>query len=428
MSLPGFAAGISTGSAVSYAVLDSGDAYGWGFGLETPIPKLQESLRGSYLQSIGVGSNELVCGLTGQAQETWQFEFESGESEPKEFELVRGKRLKAISVGSTHYGFLDASGRLLVCGSNNDYQLGTGNTIDMPIPVSIALPVSLTQLACAAMHSVALASDGTVWSWGSSMSGRCGTGSDGDITRPTRLESIASVPMKFVCAAQYNSGAIARDDGAVYAWGAGDGSQIGVGGFAPQLQPIRVPLMDTSTQPAAPLRAVSLAFGNKHALVVGESGFAFSWGNNEFGQLGLGTADHPGTVDDDGNPMQHAPTIVALLANVPLKACYAGENVSFFLSRDGRLYSCGSGETAQLGVGPNAEDQPMPTLLTAISDTGARIADVSVGNLNVAALTTDGQVFTFGWALGETPALLPFFAEKKISIISCGLTDLVCST
>jgi alpha-tubulin suppressor-like RCC1 family protein len=396
-----------------------------GFGLETPVPKLQDSLRGSYIQSIGIGSNDNLCYLTGQAQQTYHFEFES-DTQPKEFEMVRGKRLKAVSVGSTHYGFVDASGRLLVCGSNNDYQLGTGNNLDMPIPVSISLPVALSQIACSAMHSIALAVDGTVWAWGSSMSGRCGTGSDGDIMKPTQLESISNIPMKFVCASQYNSGAIAREDGAVYAWGAGDGSQIGIGGFAPQLKPVRVPLTDPKTK--QPFKAVSLAFGNKHAVAVGESGLALSWGNNEFGQLGLGSSDNPGAVDVDGNPLQHPPTPVALLSSHPLKACYAGENVSFFLTQSGQLYSCGSGETAQLGQGPGAEDQPFPTLISAIADTGAKITHVSVGNLNVAALTEDGKVFTFGWALGETPSILPFFAEKTISLVSCGLTDLVCST
>ena len=425
---------IATGQGLSMATLDCGDVFGWGYALESPTPKLMAALRGSSVQQVAVGSSSNLLVHLGPAQEVTHWLFESAEA-PVPFEELRGRRLRDISVGSVHYTAIDGAGKLLVWGANADFQLGTGNAIDMPLPVTISLPVPLRTVVCAAMHSLALAADGSVWSWGSGMSGRCGVGGDGDVVRPTLLAALREEggPMESLAIGQYNGGAVSST-GQAFVWGSNDGAQLGLGDFTPRLLPVKLPLLRPAKSggaaaAASPPRVVSLSFGNKHAAAVCADGSAFSWGSNDFGQLGNGEIDVPGAVnEDDGSPMQHPPAPVTSLAQTALSRVVCGENTTFFVGRTKGLYACGSAETNQLGaLTVDGGDQSLPLPIAAFAS--VRVRALSVGNLNCAAVVEpNGTTWGWGWALGEEPRVIEALRDSDVNIVACGLTDLVCST
>ena len=85
--------------------------------------------------------------------------------------------------------------------------------------------------------------------------------------------------------------ALARDGG-VYAWGRGDGGQLGIGPlptvnfktrsarvmpFVPY--PVRIPDLANVT---------AIATGNRHSLALLKDGTVLGWGFNRFGQVGDG--------------------------------------------------------------------------------------------------------------------------------------------
>jgi alpha-tubulin suppressor-like RCC1 family protein len=447
---------VATGSAASFAVTDAGAVFCWGYGVGSPVPVVQQALQGTFVQAVSVGSNDNVLLLTGAAQEIFRIGFDDAEDadaeaassdadaeasgpRPVPCDLLRGRRITALALGSSHGLAVDQRGGLVAWGSNGDYQCGTGNTFELPLPVAVSCPVALVSVACSAAHSLALGADGSVWSWGNGMSGRCGVGRDGDVERPTRVEfpaaapaasvsasaaasdpgppSLGHDPMVLIAIGAYNSGAVSRR-GEVWAWGAGDGGQIGLPGFAPQLRPVRVPVPAASapgsavaanSPPPRQAHIVSLSFGNKHAAAVCRDGAAFCWGSNEFGQLSLGSADPAGSVGADGSPLQRLPAAVRFLSSTPLSAVACGENCTFFVGRSAGLFACGAGETAQLGSRPGAaadggpaEDQPLPLPVAAFA--GVKIRCLTVGPLNCAAVTEPhGALWAWGWSLGEEP-------------------------
>ena len=66
-------------------------------------------------------------------------------------------------------------------------------------------------------HAVAVATDGTVWTWGALVPGPTGSGSKDSLKKPTRV-SVGTKSFVDVAATNYSSTAVASD-GTVWAWG-----------------------------------------------------------------------------------------------------------------------------------------------------------------------------------------------------------------
>lgn len=60
------------------------------------------------------------------------------------------------------------------------------------------------------------------------------------------------------------------------------------------------------------------------------------------------------------------------------------------------MYSWGSNHYGQLGLGPLLQESPNPQLITALT---AKIVDVVCGQYHSIALTSSGQVYTWGWGI-----------------------------
>jgi alpha-tubulin suppressor-like RCC1 family protein len=139
-----------------------------------------------------------------------------------------------------------------------------------------------------------------------------------------------------------------------------------------------------------------------HMIVVDESGQAWSWGNNDFGQLGQGDTrcrriptPIPGTGPEGHNiVMVSMGNRHSLLLSSLGKVLVAGDN------SDGQ---CGVGEmkTKDLEVGKTSEEVetcsvPMVKELTSTNYNGVPVIKVSAGSDFSMILDLDGCVWTFG--------------------------------
>ena len=103
----------------------------------------------------------------------------------------------------------------------------------------------MTQVAAGGLpgyagHSVALKSDGTVWTWGYGKSGQLGLGSATSTSTPTKVGGLPAIAQ--VAAGGDNTYALGRD-GSLWAWGDDAYGQIGITGSArAQATPLRVNL------------------------------------------------------------------------------------------------------------------------------------------------------------------------------------------
>ncbi|XP_066859846.1 RCC1 domain-containing protein 1 isoform X2 [Anser cygnoides] len=179
------------------------------------------------------------------------------------------------------------------------------------------------------------------------------------------------------------------------------------GGFAAPRPPFF-----TELPAAPPLRA--LALGHEHVLALGAAGEVYGWGGGRHGQLGHG-----------GLESEQQPRLVEALAGVPMRVVAAGGWHSASVSEGGDLYMWGWNESGQLalpskavaeeqvqdedaGAGaaelPPPREQPgaafisiqaFPALLDLPQD--VEVGAVSCGSRHTAAVTRDGELYTWGW-------------------------------
>jgi len=148
--------------------------------------------------------------------------------------------------------------------------------------VSQSMPVQVTGLngavgvGAGGGFSLAVKSDGTLWSWGKDTSGELGN--DAILSnQPTPVPVASLSGMVSVTGGNLHSLAIRRD-GTVWSWGSDDFGQLGDDSrFAGQPTPVQVTGFSV---------VIAGASGSDHSLAVNSDGTLWSWGRNTFGQLG----------------------------------------------------------------------------------------------------------------------------------------------
>jgi alpha-tubulin suppressor-like RCC1 family protein len=91
--------------------------------------------------------------------------------------VVNASGIIAISAGDTHSLALKSDGTLLSWGNDSFGQLGNGAVIGNQVsPVSVVNASGIIAISAGGIHSLALKSDSTVFSWGNDSSGQLGNG------------------------------------------------------------------------------------------------------------------------------------------------------------------------------------------------------------------------------------------------------------
>lgn len=167
-------------------------------------------------------------------------------------------------------------------------------------------------------------------------------------------------------AASDSFAAYVSDTGALYTWGKNNFSQLGSGSSEDSDKPVKI--LDSG------VKKVSL--GSAFGLALMEDGSVYGWGDNTYYQLGITDVDV-------------APTPVKVADGV--KDIDTGDLHSVLLMQNGSLWTCGDNTYSQIGTG---SDDPAP--LTQIL-TGVR--SVSAGSYHNFAVSNDGAVYAWGFGL-----------------------------
>lgn len=226
------------------------------------------------------GSNCSSCLGTGDSQSTIV---------PKELDFLRGKKVVSLSYGcGPHVLLVNADGQLFAWGHNGYGQLGTGATNQgmSPVPVSgNMLGKKVREVACGSHHSMALTHDGEVFAWGYNNCGQIGSGSTANQPTPKKVGSCLLGKTAVGISCGQSSSMALLSNGEVYSWGYNGNGHLGIGNNANQLTPCRI----TALQGLCVQQIVS---GWGHCLAVTDEGLLYAWGSNTFGQLGTGNKTH----------------------------------------------------------------------------------------------------------------------------------------
>ena len=249
-----------------------------------------------------------------------------------------------VAAGSTFGVALAADGSVWTWGSGYLGYPATGGI--SPTPHQVPGLTGVKQVAAGVDFTVGLRSNGEVWTWGANNYGQLGDGTHTDRATPAR--NLAGYGMTQVSAGGFY--ALARRPGSVWAWGANYGGQLGNGStVADSATPV---IVDRRTQ-----NATQVVAGYDHAFAVDPDGSLWAWGVNEFGALGLGTV---------GPRAVPTPQKVPGLTGVTQLA--AGAEESMALRSDGMLLVWGYENYGLRGDGiQRVNNLPVPTPVTAVS-------------------------------------------------------------
>lgn len=185
------------------------------------------------------------------------------------------------SAGEGHVLALMNDGTVYSWGSNEHGQLGTGDDRHSKLPVKISLS-NMVQVAAGSSHSLALSQDGKIFSWGANNEGQLGFGSLSvrRLVSPGIISGTSNFVM--VCAGEVHSIAL-RSDGSVWSWGGNQFGQVGVGLLNHSvLKPEQIQSLSN---------IVSIAAGRYHSVALTADGTVYGWGLNSNGQLGINSDD-----------------------------------------------------------------------------------------------------------------------------------------
>ncbi len=225
-------------------------------------------------------------------------------------------------------------------------QIGQGDTATKTIPVDIDLGSNVVNSISGGNDQTLAVVNGTVWAWGNNAYGQLGLG---NATSPQKSPKHVSGLSNIVSAVSgwYHSIALSNT-GNVWAWGYNLQGQVGIGNTEiPQNSP--VPLSGLSD-------IVAVSAGGFHSLALTNTGDVLAWGHNGSGQLGLGnkTSQH------------YSPEIISELDDIYIVSIHAGKYFSAAITNAGDVYTWGDNPYGQLGVG-DMDDRTIPTLVNGIS-------------------------------------------------------------
>jgi alpha-tubulin suppressor-like RCC1 family protein len=310
--------------------------------------------------------------------------------------------------GRTYWNLaVKTDGTVWAWGMNQGGQLGNGTTISTLDPNQNTTPVQLTnsraggvinnpiQVSCGYTYGVALATNGTVWTWGTGSHGELGNGTTGLSYTPVQVVGLTNITS---ISSGWKHTLARRADGTVWGWGQNTHGELGDGTALNRSSPVQALNLTN---------IISVSGGDYHSSALSADGYVWKWGQNDVGELGNGTTNAL-TV---ANPVS-APILVdkfgAGFSNIVMTAARDYHNLA--VKADGSVWMWGANDQGQCGDGTTNDDwQPTPVV-----GLGARVGRI----LN---WQPGGDNLTLKWdtATGE------YFAIEYTTNLAAGFTSVI---
>lgn len=277
------------------------------------------------------------------------------------FAIPSGTVIRVAS-GDAHSLALLSTGVVLSQGSNSA-GARTAQTFDAGWGTEL-LPVPMKAIAARTYSSAAVSTIGDLWMWGSNSGWEYPDRSPGEYPRKVAVSPNTESLIDVSLGADHNL--VLTATGEVFAWGANDCGQLGIGSTG---------AVTGATKVAFPngIKIVSVDAGLKSSVALDDSGEVWDWG--------CGSGKRPGRVDGVENAVQVA----------------AGSQTAYAVTGEGFLYSWGANFFGQLGDGTTVPRRdPRPVLNPSGTDALRNVISVSAGNNSARAVVDPDAPFVLG--------------------------------
>ena len=206
--------------------------------------------------------------------------------------IAGGTNWKQVACGGFHTAAIKTDGTLWTWGVGNVGQLGDSTTISgRSSPVqTIAAGTNWKQVSCGQYHTVAIKTDGSLWSFGFGGFGQLGD-SNSTTVRSSPVQTIAAgTNWKQVACGQNHTAAI-KTDGSLWLWGSGLNGQLGDSTtITGRSSPVQTIAGGNNWKQVA-CNSAATAF-NAPTAAIKTDGSLWTWGDNLVGELGDSTLSH----------------------------------------------------------------------------------------------------------------------------------------
>ena len=254
-------------------------------------------------------------------------------------------------------------GPALSWGNNRSGQLGIGaeRVAGVPFPVPIRGLERVQKLSAGNEHAAALTEGGALFTWGQGEGGLLGRGGLQTSFAPQEVEALRGVAIRDVVCGGLHS-LVLTHGGQVYAWGRGEGGQLGLPKRLLTVSKEQGVFLSTPTLigALAEVLVVQVGAGDAHSIALDAEGRVFAWGFSSSGQLGLGlAAAEEGSLSDPSIQVAEPtriPDIEPVQDVVSAEQVFCGPTFSFFKTRTNSVLGCGVNDFNQLALHNKVRD------------------------------------------------------------------------
>ena len=302
-------------------------------------------------------------------------EFGLGEGTARSSPTLVGSYTDWITLAFDRYHSLliRNDGTLWSCGYNTNGQLGHNDSFyARSSPVQVGSDTDWSQVQAGEEHSLAIKTDGTLWSWGRNNTGQLGLNSSIYLNRSSPTQVGSDTDWNKISASSYLSCSL-KNNGTLWTWGDNTHGQLGQGDTIRRSSPVQV---------GSDADWVEISAGSTGGAGIKSNGTVWTWGRNINGQLAQGDIIN-----------RSSPTQVGSDTN--WEKVFCGSTYSFFIKTDGTLWSCG-GISLYGELGHNDRFRSKSSPVQVGSDTNWNKIDITHGGTGVAGTKTDGTLWTWG--------------------------------
>ncbi len=228
-----------------------------------------------------------------------------------------------------HSCFATSDDQKLFCWGNNQLkQLGfTTKKKEVPLPTLSPINSTFININCGYNFTIGMTTNDQVFVWGDNQCGQLGQGHKNEILSPIELPPPSQHKWKkFRCGCYHSFGL--TEDNTVYSWGRNNYGQLGLGDNE-----------DRSTPVIMNRKFIDIICGDYHSFGITEENNILTWGYNRYGQLGI---------DSTTNQLLPHPFKLPVNTNYQI---YCGAHSSYAVLDNGQLFSWGYNGSGQLGLG-----------------------------------------------------------------------------
>jgi alpha-tubulin suppressor-like RCC1 family protein len=280
-----------------------------------------------------------------------------------------GSNWKQVSIGYAYTAAIKTDGTLWTWGNGLNGQLGNNDTTDRSTPITtFAGGNNWKQVNVGPRFSVAIKTDGTLWTWGTGTNGQLGNNDTTD--RSTPITTFAGGNnWKQVSSGDVYTAAI-KTDGTLWVWGNQFNGKLG--------NAVTTGNISTAvTTFAGGNNWKQVSSGNDHISAIKTDGTLWTWGSGSNGRLGNASISNRST------------PITTFAGGTNWKQVSGGSSHTAAIKTDGTLWTWGLGLNGQLGNASSTNTNSTP--LTTFAG-GTNWKQVSGGGNHTAAVTYDDPV------------------------------------